>query len=600
MFNFFINKDVPNGSGTNDLITIDDAGTIPALFEERVRRSPDRPAYRQFDPVNNGWKTISWQDMAERVARWRGGLVASGLLPGDRVAILLKNSVEWVCFDQAALSLGLVSVPLHVTDGPYNLANQLADAAPRLLFVGQLKHWRRLAPSRDKFPTLEHIICLESTSDDSLNTVPIESWLETSAVHDGAIVEPDSLATITYTSGTTGRPKGVMLSHHNILSAIAATAQRNPGYLEDVFLSFLPMAHIFERTTEYYLAIACGGTTAFARSISHLPEDLRTIRPTVVMGVPRVFERVWKGVVKSASASPLARRLLDWAVANEPYKTNRTLFDRLTRQMINFFVTRSLLKRFGGRLRITICGGAPLSGELAAVLRAIGLPLVEGYGLAEAAGPVSGDSLPEYEPGTVGRPLPGMEVRIADTGEILIRSDSVMSGYWKRPDDSAKAVDEDGWLHTSDTGELRNGRLVIHGRMQDIIVLSTGEKFAPSDLESQITTDLLFEQAMIIGDRLPIVAALVVLDKKHWQDFATEKGIVASDPNNSQGRKALLERIGHLCRAFPDYAKVRRVHACFDPWTTEAGLLSVTLKVKRDAVSARFADQIKELYSGHR
>ncbi|MCP4316593.1 MAG: long-chain fatty acid--CoA ligase [Hyphomicrobiales bacterium] len=303
--------------------------------------------------------------------------------------------------------------------------------------------------------------------------------------------------------------------------------------------------------------------------------------------------------MKSASTSLLGHRLLSRIVCSDPHKSKGSLIGGLERWLIKHFITRSLLDRFGGRLRLTVCGGAPLSAELARALRSIGLPLVEGYGLAEAAGPVTGDSLIECEPGTVGRPLPGIEVRIANTDEILIRSASVMSGYWKRSEETAKAVDQDGWLHTSDIGELRNGRLIIHGRMQDLIILSTGEKFAPSDIESQITTDLLFEQALVIGDRRPIVVALVVLDRKHWQIFAQENGLETGDPNDSRGKMALLEHIGHLCRTFPDYAQVRRLQASFDPWTAEIGLLSVTQKVKRDVVSARFADQIEDLFLGH-
>jgi long-chain acyl-CoA synthetase len=246
-----------------------------------------------------------------------------------------------------------------------------------------------------------------------------------------------------------------------------------------------------------------------------------------------------------------------------------------------------------------VCGGAPLSADLARALKTVGLPLIEGYGLAEAAGPVSGDELSEYSPGAVGRPLPGTDVRISESGEILLRSSAVMSGYWKRPEETAEAIDRDGWLHTGDVGELRDGRLYIHGRMRDIIVLSTGEKLAPSDLETRIITDPLFEQAMVVGDRRPIVAALVVLDKERWTDFAKENAIASEDPNDPGCEQALRQHIGRLCRAFPEYAQVRRVHAGFDPWTTEAGLLSVTLKVKRDSVSAAFADEIEELFAGH-
>ena len=590
---------MPGIPRTADMIGIEDADTIPALFAERVRRTPDRIAYRQFEPANERWQSYSWQDMATRVARWRNGFAASGLTSGDRVAVLLKNSVEWVCFDLAALSLGLVTVPLHVTDGAHNWADQLADAEVHLLLVGELDNWNMLASRREQFPALERIVCLQALPDPSLGAVPIDSWLDDGIAASAGAVKADTLATITYTSGTTGRPKGVMLTHGNLVAAASATAKRNPGYLEDVFLSFLPMAHIFERTTEYYLAMSCGGQIAFARSIPDLPEDMATIKPSVLMGVPRIFERVWKGVVTSASVNPLGRWLLGQVTAIGPDTSHDKPATRAVRWLIRRLVTRNLLKRFGGRLRITVCGGAPLSADLAAALRTIGLPLIEGYGLAEAAGPVSGDELSEYKPGAVGRPLPGTDVRIAESGEILLRSSAVMSGYWKRPEETAEAIDRDGWLHTGDVGELRDGRLYIHGRMRDIIVLSTGEKLAPSDLESQIITDPLFEQAMVVGDRRPIVAALVVLDKKGWTDFARENSLASDDPNDPGCEQALRQHIGQLCRAFPEFAQVRRVHAGFDAWTAEDGLLSVTLKVKRNAVAALFAGEIEELFAGH-
>ncbi|HSM41107.1 MAG TPA: AMP-dependent synthetase/ligase [Afifellaceae bacterium] len=586
-------------SAAGDMIGIDVVDTIPALFEERVRRTPERIAYRQFEPAERCWQNYSWRDMAVKVARWRAGFAGSGLTAGDRVVVLLRNSVEWVCFDVAALSLGLVTVPLHVTDGAYNWADQLADAEVRLLLVGSTDHWRELFARRDQFPMLEHVVCVEPGIQDLEGGVSLDSWLDAGTPVGAADVRGDMLATITYTSGTTGRPKGVMLSHRNLVAAVSATAERNPGYLEDVFLSFLPMAHIFERTTEYYLAMACGGQVAFARSIPDLPQDMREIRPTVIMGVPRIFERVWAGVAGSASSNPLGRWLLGKVKFIGPDASRDDIATRIARWLIGHLITGKLLKRFGGRLRIAVCGGAPLSAELAAALRTIGLPLIEGYGLAEAAGPVSGDPLSEYRPGAVGRPLPGVHVRIAENGEILLRSAAVMSGYWKRPEETAEAIDREGWLHTGDVGELRDGRLHIHGRLRDIIVLSTGEKLAPSDLETRIVSDPMFEQVMVIGDRRPIVVALVVLNRGAWVDFAARNGLSPDDPNSPACERALRRHIAGLCRAFPDYAQIRRVHAGFNPWTTEAGLLSVTLKIKRNAVSAKYADEIEALFSGH-
>jgi long-chain acyl-CoA synthetase len=584
---------------TTDTIDLDKAPSIPALFDERVNRSPDAVAYRQFEPSTAGWQSYCWRDIDGLVGRWRAGFKAAGLRPGDRVAILLKNSVEWVCFDLAALSSGLVTVPLHVTDGPHNWADRLADAEPKLLLIAEVAAWQALAALPHSLPALEQIVCIEPVPRTAKDMVHLDAWLPQEAVPVTQPVRGEDLATITYTSGTTGRPKGVMLSHRNILFAADATLERNPGYLEDVFLSFLPMAHIFERTTEYYVAMMCGGQIAFARSIADLPEDFAAIRPTIVMGVPRIFEKIWKGIVTSAQDSPIGRWLIKRVVAMASDGGADGLKKRAQRALVRLFITRKLMKRFGGRVRLMVCGGAPLSPDLAKILRTIGLPLLEGYGLAEAAGPVSGDPLAEYEPGAVGRPLDGVDIRFAETGEILLRSDTVMSGYWKRPAETAEALDEEGWLHTGDVGELHNGRLRIHGRIRDLIVLSTGEKLAPSDIESQIITDPLFEQAVVLGDKRPIVVALVVLDNERWKEFAAMHGLDPKNPNTPAGREALRERIATSCQAFPRYAEVRRVHASLEPWTAEDGLVSVTLKVKRDAVSTRFQSEIEDLYVGH-
>jgi long-chain acyl-CoA synthetase len=573
--------------------------SIPALFDERVRRTPQAIAYRQFESARSGWRDYTWLEMDELVGRWRNGFYQSGLKPGDRVAVLLKNSVEWVCFDLGALSAGLVTVPLHTTDGPHSWADRLADAEPRLLLIEHLADWDLLGPLQQQLPMLEQIVCMEAPVGKVSGVVHIDAWLPKKTVPVKSEVEGDKLATITYTSGTTGRPKGVMLNHRNIIVAANATLKRNPGYLEDVFLSFLPMAHIFERTTEYYLAIMCGGQIAFARSVANLPEDFAAVRPTIVMGVPRIFEKIWKGVLTSATKSLLGRWLINQIATLGTDASVDTYKEKVLRLLIKLLITRKLLKRFGGRLRLTVCGGAPLSAELARSLKVIGLPLLEGYGLAEAAGPVSGDHLSEYEPGAVGVPLDGMDIRIAPNGEILLRSGSVMSGYWKRPDETAKALDPDGWLHTGDIGKLANGRLYVHGRLRDLIVLSTGEKLAPADLESQIITDPLFEQALVVGDRKPIVGALVVVDAERWKEFAEENGLDPADPNTSENEEALLKRVSAKCQAFPAYAQIRRLGAGLEPWTVEDGLLSVTLKVKRDAVSAKFQMQIDNLFLGH-
>jgi long-chain acyl-CoA synthetase len=571
-----------------------DAPTLAALFAERVRRSPDHVAYRDFIAGEAGWRAWTWQEMERLVGRWRAGFAASGLQPGDRVAILARNGVAWVCADLAAAGLGLVTVPMHVGDGVGNWSFVIGDSSPRLLVVGEAAHWQVLAARREPWPELETVVLLEAGADHPDGAVRLADWLPDHPVAEIGGLAADDLVTITYTSGTTGRPKGVMLTHRNLIAAADAVLRRNPGGPGDVFLSFLPLAHIYGRTTEYYLAMSCGGEVAFARSIADLPQDFAAIRPTVMMGVPRVFERLWKSVLASASRPP-GRWLLARALALGPQRGRAGLIERMQRRLIGRLITARLIARFGGRLRLAVCGGAPLSADLARSLRAIGLPLVEGYGLAEAAGPVTGDAVNDYLPGAVGRPLDGTEIRIAGNGEILIRSASVMAGYWRRADETARAVDARGWLHTGDLGTIREGRLVVQGRLRDVIVLSTGEKVAPSGIESRIVTDPLFLQAVVLGDRLPAIMALVVLDRERWADFAAAHGLDPAEPDTSECERLLLGRIASLCAGLPPYAQVRRVSAGLEPWTIADGLLTVTLKVRRDAVAARFRDRIDVL-----
>lgn len=587
-----------NSTQTLDIIGKGDVSTISGLFAERVRRSPDKVAYRQYD-TSLGWRTYTWHEIAAQAARWRAAFAASGMRRGDRVAILHHNSIEWVCFDIAALGLGLVDVPLSLSDSPRTWAEELAETGARLLVTGQRAHWTAMSGQADHLGKVSRIVCLDNRESRPGRCINVSDWLPAGTTPADPAVHAGDLATITYTSGTTGRAKGVMLTQANMLAAALAPLEVIPGYLEDVFLSFLPMAHIFERTTEYYLAIACGGETAFARSPDDLPEDFATIRPSVIMGVPRIYERLWKGVETSAADNLLARWLIGRAGRLGRRRENDGLTVRFQHWLLERFVGQEMLKHLGGRVRIAVCGSAPLAAQLATRLRAVGLPLIEGYGLAEAAGPVTGDSLSEYEPGCVGRPFSEIELRISGDSEILLKSPSVMSGYWNRPEETAEVLSGDGWLRTGDLGELRNGRLYVHGRMRDLVVLSTGEKFAPSDIESWLMADPLFAQAMVVGNDRPMVVALAVLDIEHWRGFCEKLGLDPSAPNTPMCERALLARIARRLVKMPEYAQVRRVYASLEPWTVKDRLVSVALKIRRAEIEKRFGPEIEQLYAGH-
>lgn len=587
-----------NSTQTLDIIGKGDVTTISGLFAERVRRSPDKVAYRERESAD-GWRGCTWREMASQAAHWRTAFAASGLKQGDRVAILHHNSTEWVCFDIAALGLGLVTVPLGLSDNPPTWVEQLAETGARLLVAGQRAHWTAMSGQTDHLSKVSRVVCLDNRESHPGRCVNVSDWLPAATTPTDPTVHAGSLATITYTSGTTGRPKGVMLTQANMLAAALAPLERIPGYLEDVFLSFLPMAHIFERTTEYYLAIACGGETVFARTPDKLPEDFATIRPSVIMGVPRIYERLWNGVESSAAGNRPARWLIGRAGTIGQRRENDGLIIRFQRWLLERFVGRKLLRHLGGRVRVAVSGGAPIGAQLATRLRAVGLPLVEGYGLAEAAGPVTGDNPLEYEPGSVGHPFSEMKIRISGDGEILIKSPSVMSGYWNRPEETADALSGDGWLCTGDLGEMRNGRLYVHGRLRDLIVLSTGDKLAPSDIESCLMADPLFAQAITLGNDRPMVVVLAVLHIEHWRLFSEEQGLDPSAPNSLISERALLARIAGLLDMMPEYAQVRRIHASLEPWTVEDGLVSAALKIRRAEIEKRFGPEIKQLYAGH-
>jgi long-chain acyl-CoA synthetase len=578
-----------------------------------VERSPDLEAYRAYDRDSDSWRSYSWREMAAQVARWRKALAGEGLKAGDRVALQLRNCPEWVIFDQACLSLGLVVVPLYTDDRPENLAYILEDAAIKLLLVQDAGRWKRMAAEVGEHLPLQRVLVLDPgreaetlhTEDDRVRVVG--SWLPESGGElqrrDG---DPDSLATIVYTSGTTGRPKGVMLSHYNILSVAHASVVVLDCYQEDLFLSFLPLSHTLERTAGYYLPILAGSAVVYARSIAQLAEDLQTVKPTVLIAVPRVFERVHGRISEQMrQKSVVARWLFERAAAVGWTRFQRGQGRKRWRPSLLFWpllkklVAGKITARLGGRLRIAVSGGAPLSEEIARVFIGLGIPLLQGYGLTETSPVISVNPLDDNEPASVGVPLRGIEVRIGEEEELLVKSPGVMLGYWNNHAATAKMIDSDGWLHTGDQARIENNHIFITGRLKDILVLSNGEKVPPSDMELAIALDPLVEQVLVIGEGYPYLSALVVLNGDLWTGFAQDCGLDPFDPGAISSPKVqseVISRIKDAVKDFPGYAKVRRVILLMEPWTIENGMLTPTLKVKRAKVTEKYAAEIAALY----
>ena len=600
---------------TPNSIHCDEAGTLDGLFRARISLCPNAIAYRYYDKGAHAWLESSWQEMAHEVARWQAGLATLNLEPGDRVALSLKNSREWVMFEQAALGLGLVVVPLYTDDRPDNIAFIIEDAGIKLLLLQDVRRWKQLAPALTGQSALQSVVVLNGDCagllDEDERLVCARNLLPAGEHGLQALPDdPHALATIVYTSGTTGRPKGVMLSHYNILSIAYSATTMTHFYAEDTFLSFLPLSHTLERTGGYYLPMMVGATVAFARSITQLADDLRTIRPTILISVPRVYERIYTRLSTQLAKSPAYKRwLFHAAVAvgwhQFEYQQRRRawhpklLFLPLFKQL----VADNISQRLGGRLRIAISGGAALPLEIAHTFLGLGIPVLQGYGLTETSPGISVNLPEDNDPASVGVPLHGVQVRIGADHEVQVKSPGIMLGYWNNHTATAEMIGSDGWLNTGDQGYIKDNHIYITGRLKDILVLSNGEKVPPADMEIAIALDPLFEQVMVIGEGRSWLAALIVLNEEQWPEFANQCGVAPNEERSLEDKRvtgAVLRRITELLHDFPRYAKIRRVHLSLEPWSIDNGLLTPTMKVKRNKVLEYRKNEVEQLYRDSR
>ncbi len=592
-------------------ITLEQAPTLAALFRERVARSGEKTAYVQHDPGAGQWREYSWRETAGEVARWQKALKQAGVKRGERVMLMARNGWRWVVCDQAALGLGLVLVPVFMNDRAENIAWMANDCQASLLVIQGPEQWRTLEPVLDRLETVHTIVALEPVEAGHPRLRQLDDWLPKTG--DGLAEEesePHSLATIVYTSGTTGRPKGVMLSHHNILWNIQAALERFDIAADNRFLSFLPLSHTFERTVGYYLPMTCGASIAYNRAIPLLAEDLTLIRPTLMISVPRIFERIYGRIMEKLRGEPASRRKLFLKAVEVGWRKFEHEQGRagwspalLLHPLLDRLVGAKVRGRLGGRLRFTVCGGAALSPDVARFFIGLGVPVVQGYGLTETSPVISANTLEDNIPASVGLPFPGIEVKLGEQDELLTRSPSVMLGYWNNPEATAEMIDRDGWLHTGDRARIdASGHIYITGRLKEIIVLATGEKVPPADMENAITLDPLIDQAMVIGEGRPYLAALVVLNPEARRQEAERLGLDPDDPASLKDPRLLalvLERVQTRTATFPGYARIHKVAILDEPMTPENGLLTPTLKLRRNRILECHSAEVDDLYAGH-
>jgi long-chain acyl-CoA synthetase len=566
---------------------------------------------------NGEWYALTYRELAERVQDLSIGLLELGLVPRDRVAILSENRPEWAIVDYACLAARCTDVPIYPTLPAKQAEYPLRDSGAAAVFVSTRQQLDKVLAIRGRLPALRHIIAF----DESVTGPGVMSLADVYAKgraarqrhpnwkSDALQARPDDLATLIYTSGTTGEMKGVMLTHGNIASNVTTCCALFTFSQDDECLSFLPLSHIFERMFGHYCMFYSGVIINYAESVDTVAADMQQVRPTLMASVPRLYEKIYGRVLDQVrSSSKLRQRIFFWSKSVGELWVERRHAGRrlsptlaLSRWLADRLVFTKLRARTGGRIRFFISGGAPLSADIAKFFHAAGIPILEGYGLTETSPVIAVNTFQHLRLGTVGRPIPGTEVRIASDGEILTRGPCVMTGYYGKPQATADAVDPDGWFHTGDIGLLDDGGfLKITDRKKDLIVTAGGKNIAPQPIESLVKTSKYVTNAVMLGDRRKFPIMLVVPNLQTLAAWATRQGIPPMEPEAllrvAEVVLKLDREVRTTLRDLASYEVPKKLLLVPHDFTVESGELTPTLKVRRRVVEERHRGAIEELY----
>jgi len=590
-------------------------GTLTSLFFDAVSQF-NRPDALQVK-VAGAYKPISHSEVAERVRHSARGLTSLGVRRGDRVGILSENRPEWAIADFACLTAGLTDVPIYPTLPADQIAYVLKDSGAVAIFVSTRTQAEKIREIRAQLPALKTVIGfddipglvnmsmadLEKRGAEGETSASIATYKE-----DALLVKPDDVATIIYTSGTTGEPKGVMLTHDNIFSNVAASRKAIPFEGRDTGLSFLPLSHIFERMAGHYMMFATGTSIAYAESIDTVAANMGEVRPTLVLSVPRLYEKMYARILETAlTGGFLKKKIFFWARGVAERWANEKLAGRepggllaMQYAIAQKLVFSKLKARTGGRLRYFVSGGAPLSPVVIKFFYAAGLEILEGYGLTETS-PVIAVNTPEnFRIGTVGKPIDGVEVKIASDGEIMTRGPHVMKGYYNKPEATREAIEPDGWFHTGDIGEIRDGFLAITDRKKDIIVTAGGKNIAPQPLENKVKTNKYVAQAVMLGDKRKFPSMLVVPNFDQLERWATKRNIIWTDRAQLLRMPTIQakmeQEVNKELAGAAHFEIPKKIGLIEHDFSIEKGELTPTQKVKRRAIDKNYKKLIDSLY----
>ncbi|RSM79007.1 long-chain fatty acid--CoA ligase [Kibdelosporangium aridum] len=588
-------------------VSVTDEENLTDMVWANADRFGDAVSFRRL--VDGSWVDVTAREFAAHVLAVAKGLIASGLRPGDRVALLSKTRYEWSLLDFAIWTAGCVTVPIYETSSAEQVEWILSDSGARAMVVETTEHKVAVDGLVDRLPELTRVWQIDAGADlapavDELTALGAE--VDEDAVHDlHRSVRADAVATLVYTSGTTGRPKGVELTHRNLLAEVRADIKAFPQLLKsgNSMLVFLPLAHVFARA----ISICC----VYARTtLGHLPDvktlvnDLGTFRPTFVVAVPRVFEKVYNTAKQRAHAEGKGK-IFDAAEAlaiQYSQTANPGIALRAKHLVADRLVYGKLRLALGGRCEAAISGGAPLGARLAHFFRGIGVPVFEGYGLTETSAAIAVNTNANFKVGTVGRPVAGASVRIADDGEVLLSGDMVFSGYWHNPAATKESL-QDGWFRTGDLGTLDDdGFLAITGRKKEIIVTAGGKNVAPAVLEDRLRMHPLISQCLVVGDRKPFIGALITLDEEYFQGWKSrngKQGTVAELADDPDLHAELQSAVDEANTAVSRAESIRNFTVLPQDFSEERGEITPSLKLRREIIAAKYADRIEAIYAGH-
>ena len=588
--------------------------TLNECFIEVVERRGDGTAF--LVKRDGAWRSFSFSWALEQVRRTAFGLSSLGYERGTRFGILSENRPEWATTDYGAMAAGFVLVPLYTTLIPSQVAYILNDAEARVVFVSSMDHLETIRSIRDQVPSLEKVVVFypEDLDEDEF-VISLDSLKKLGEGHSIADftemslgAAPEDTATFVYTSGTTGDPKGVVLSHGNLMAQYDAIRPAIGGAGDgSISISFLPLSHILQRVVDS-LALLHGMTAAYAESLETLGENLREVRPNIIVAVPRVWEKIFSRIHEGVQkGSAVKRGLFNWAVGvgrrfrELEYRGSAPFALSLEHSVADALVFNKIRAATGGRMEVFVSTGAPLAKELAVFFHAVGITIIEVWGMTELSGGATINTLDDFLFGSVGKPGPGVELKVTDEGEICVRGDIVMQEYWRKPEATTETIDSEGWLHSGDVGHVDDeGFVHVTDRIKELIVTAGGKNVAPQPLENAFKADRFIAQAMVIGDRRRFCSALIVPDKEVLEPWAASAGIegdlraLCGDPRVLAHFETIVAAI---MEGFSRYEQVRRFELVPDEFSQELGELTPTLKLKRRVLLNRYADLIDGIYS---